>query len=142
MTINFTFDDELAHVLIITVREGWTWADFHASNDAILNYPTNIAIPTGARVDHIVDFRTAFSLPSDGVAVINVKKGEEVAKTSLYDIPRNGGISMYVGNPAFVSALLRTFGLNVTPAIIRQRVMSNIEKAREAIREHRLAQGE
>ncbi|HRF98578.1 MAG TPA: hypothetical protein PLZ51_25395, partial [Aggregatilineales bacterium] len=73
MKIEFTFDDELEHVLIVTVKNGWLWSDFHAANDAILNYPPNIAIPEGARVDYIVDFRDAPNLPSDGIGLVNVK---------------------------------------------------------------------
>jgi hypothetical protein len=137
MKIEFKFDDELEHVLIVTVKNGWLWSDFHAANDAILNYPPNIAIPEGVRVDYIVDFRDAPNLPPDGIGLVNVKKGEAITKFSPYDVPRNGGFSMYVGNPVFVSALLRTFGIKFTSDFTRKTIVTTIEKARESIREHR-----
>jgi hypothetical protein len=141
MSIEFAFDDELDHVLIGTFKSGWTWADYHATNDAMLNYPPNIAIPDGIRVDQITDWRGAMVLPTDGVGIINVKKGHEITGQSDKDIPRNGGIIIHVGNPIFIVAMLRTFGLTITPEFTRQRVVSNIEKARDAIRLHRANSG-
>ncbi|HRF98579.1 MAG TPA: hypothetical protein PLZ51_25400, partial [Aggregatilineales bacterium] len=62
---------------------------------------------------------------------------EAITKISPYDVPRNGGFSMYVGNPVFVSALLRTFGIKYTSDFAHKTIVTTIEKAREAIRDHR-----
>ncbi|MDX2077848.1 MAG: hypothetical protein SFZ02_15580 [bacterium] len=142
MKIQFAFDDELEHVLVSVLHNGWTWADYHAGNDAMLQYPPNLAIPDGIRVDQITDWRNTGTLPSDGLGLINIRKGHYITGLSDKDIPRNGGITVHIGNPVFVSALLNAFGIKLTSDQIRQRIVPTLERAREVIREHRLMQAD
>ena len=137
MNISFCFDDQLDHLFIATFKDGWTWEDYHIGTDAFLNYPPNLAIPAGVRVDQIVDWRDVRNMPRDGVGSIHIARERDKVLNSPYDIPRNGGMTVYIGNPIFVPAMLKTFGLPINPRTIRTRVMPTIEAGREAIRQDR-----
>lgn len=138
MNIEFRFDDQLEHVFIATFKTGWTWEQYHIATDMYLSYPPNVAIPHGVRVDQIVDLREMTSMPQDGVGKIHIAKEAEKTENSPYDIPRHGGITIYLGNPVFISALLKTFGLPVNTRLLKGRIMPNLMLGREAIRQHRL----
>jgi hypothetical protein len=141
VTIEFSFDDELPQVFVAVFQNGWTWADYHAGNSAFLIYPPNVAIPEGVRVDQIVDWRHTATLPPDGIGAINVKIGRSKTVNSPYDIPRNGGITVYIGNAVFVSAMLRTFGIPLDRQTARERVVSNMDIARQIILDDRAKSG-
>jgi hypothetical protein len=131
MHIDYYFDDTIPNLLIITFHKDWTWAEYMEDNTASLSYPPNMAIPAGERVDSIVDFTRAPTLPNDGVGVLRIAEMEKIAKDSPYDIPRNGGTTVYIGNPSFITALLRTFGLDVKHDMMKKFVAPTIEQARE-----------
>lgn len=138
MNIEFYFDDQLDHTLIATFKQGWTWHDYLTTTDILLTYPPNLAIPDGIRVDLIMDFRLTTHLPQDGVGTINVIKArnKKMQQTGGH-IPRHDGIIINVGNPIFISAMLRTFGVEVSPKLAKERIASSVDKARDAIRHHR-----
>jgi len=141
VTIEFSFDDELPQVFVVIFKNGWRWADYHTGNQAFLIYPPNVAIPEGVRVDQIVDWRNTATLPPDGIGAINVKIGRSKTVNSPYDIPRNGGITVYLGNMSFIGAMLRTFGVPLDRQTAREHIVSNIEMARQLIVDARAKSG-
>ncbi len=139
MTIEFYFDDQLENTLIAIFKQGWTWQDYLSTTDILLTYPPNLALPHGTRVDLIMDFRLTTHLPTDGVGTVNVIKArDKKLQHTCGQIPREGGIIINVGNPIFISAMLRTFGVEMPPKLAKERIAPSLEKAREAIRQHRI----
>lgn len=137
MHIDYRFDDTIPNLLIVTFHKGWTWTEYREDTLASLVYPPNLAIPAGQRVDSIVDFSQSTALPTDGVGVLSVLEMERISKESKYDIPRDGGTTIYVGNPSLISALLRTIGLNVPRDFMKKNNAPTVEKARQLILEYR-----
>jgi hypothetical protein len=137
MSIEFIFDTELENTLLATFNNGWTWANYLHAIDAINVYPPNITIPDGVRVDLISDWRNTTTIPSDGVALVNMKKGRSKMIGSTKNIPRNGGLAVNIGNPDFIFPMLSTFGMKLDYEDIRKRLVPTLEQARQLIREHR-----
>lgn len=135
MALDYYFDIELTNTLIGTFKPGWAWADYVDTIYQIDNDPANHAIPTESRIDQIVDFRDALKLPDDGVGVLKFEQIRQIKVNK--PIPRGGGITVFVGNPIWVTSFLRTVGSPISQAIIKERTFLSIEKARDYIIQHR-----
>ena len=136
MILNYYFDTELTNTLIGTFKPDWTWADYVDTIYQIDKDPANHAIPIESRIDQIIDFRDALKLPDDGVGVLQLQKVREQIKTNK-EIPRSGGISVFVGNPIWTASFLRTVGSTISQATVKEHTFPTIEKARDYIIQHR-----
>ncbi|HRF97537.1 MAG TPA: hypothetical protein PLZ51_20155, partial [Aggregatilineales bacterium] len=75
----------------------------------------------GVRVDLISDWSNTTTIPSDGVALVNIRKGRAKMIDSTKHIPRNGGLAINIGNPDFIFPMLSTFGMKLDYDDIRKR---------------------
>ncbi len=135
MTLEYYFDTELENTLIGTFKQGWTWEDYMDIINRLVNDPTNHTIPTESRVDQILDFRKAVKLPDDGVGMIRIEQSRYVNKDK--NIPRGGGITIFVGNPLWIASFLRTVGSKIKQGTVKERTFQTIEKARDYLIQHR-----
>jgi hypothetical protein len=134
MALEYYFDTELENTLIATFKQGWTWEDYTDIINRLADDSTNDAIPPESRVDQIIDLRNALKLPDDGIGLIKIRQSRRITDK---DIPRSGGITIFVGNLLWITLFLYTIGVTTREDTVKDRIFPTIEHARDYLIQHR-----
>ena len=124
MPITIRWDDELSRTILVKFPMRWTWEDYQLAIDEGISKFSNIE----GRIDQLIDMTDTMMLPR-GAASTHLSRGHQI------DIPRDGGITVYAGNPNFIRQMLKMFMMNVSET--SPNLVQTVEEARQRIQQHR-----